>query len=295
MEMIRDNSCHSWANARHMAAIKLNSLRFENPKAPALVILHGLLGASRNWQTIGKALKDRFDVHIVDLRNHGSSPHAESMRWSELNADLSAYLRLHDLKNVTLMGHSLGGKIAMRFACDYSAVVAKLIIVDIAAKKYPPYHDAEFRAMKRVPAGAIENRREAEELLKPLIPDWGMRQFVMTNLVRGEFGLKWQCNLEVLHSSLQVLRQNSLSGFDNFKGPTLLITGGKSDFVKDGDAKAMREWLPNIKQASIPKAGHNVHVDDRKGFLDALNKWLQGSGSIKTAKSNRPKPAVESK
>jgi len=104
-----------------MAAIKLNSLRFENPKAPALVILHGLLGASRNWQTIGKALKDRFDVHILDLRNHGSSPHAESMRWSELNADLSAYLRVHDLKNVTLMGHSLGGKIAMRFACDYSA------------------------------------------------------------------------------------------------------------------------------------------------------------------------------
>ena len=156
-----------------MAAIKLNSLRFENPKAPALVILHGLLGASRNWQTIGKALKDRFDVHILDLRNHGSSPHAETMRWSELNADLSAYLRVHDLKNVTLMGHSLGGKIAMRFACDHSAVVAKLIIVDIAAKKYPPYHDAEFRAMKRVPAGAIENRREAEELLKPLIPDWG--------------------------------------------------------------------------------------------------------------------------
>jgi esterase len=117
----------------------------------------------------------------------------------------------------------------------------------------------------------------------------------MTNLVRGEFGLKWQCNLEVLHASLQVLRQNSLSGLDHFDGPTLLITGGKSDFVKDGDVKAMREWLPSIKQACIPRAGHNVHVDDRQSFLDALNKWLQGSGSIKTAKSNRPKPTVELK
>lgn len=257
-----------------MAAVKLNSLRFENPKAPALVILHGLLGASRNWQTIGKALKDRFDVHILDLRNHGSSPHADTMRWSELTADLSAYLKAHELKNVTLMGHSLGGKIAMKFACDHSAVVKQLIIVDIAAKMYPPYHDAEFRSMKRVPSGALENRREAEEILKPLIPDWGMRQFIMTNLVKGEFGLKWQCNVEVLHAQLQTLRQNSLSGLDSYNGPTLLVTGGKSDFIKDGDVKEMRQWLPQIKEVKLGKAGHNVHVDDRKGFLDALNKWL---------------------
>ena len=257
-----------------MAVVKLNSLRFENPGAPALVILHGLLGASRNWQTIGKALKDRFDIHIVDLRNHGSSPHTDTMRWSELTADLSAYLRVHGLKEVTLMGHSLGGKIAMKFACDYPALVKKLIVVDIAAKVYPPYHDKEFRAMKRVPAGALENRREAEELLKPLIPDWGMRQFIMTNLVRGEFGLQWQCNLEVLHASLQVLRQNSLSGLDQYQGPTLLIAGGKSEFIEDGDVKEMKQWLPHLKLVNLPKAGHNVHVEDRSGFLDALKKWL---------------------
>jgi pimeloyl-ACP methyl ester carboxylesterase len=254
--------------------VKLNSLRFENPKAPALVILHGLLGASRNWQTIGKALKDRFDVHILDMRNHGNSPHTDTMRWSELTGDVSAYLRAHKLMDVTLMGHSLGGKIAMRFACDHPAVVKKLVIVDIAAKMYPPYHDDEFRAMKRVPSGAFENRRDAEALLKPLIPDWGLRQFIMTNLVRGEFGLKWQCNLDVLHASLQTLRQSSIGGTDQFKGPTLLITGAKSDFVKDGDVKEMRQWLPHIKQVTLPKAGHNVHVDDRRGFLDALTKWL---------------------
>ena len=257
-----------------MAAVKLNSLRFENPKAPALVILHGLLGASRNWQTIGKALKDRFDIHILDLRNHGSSAHAETMRWSELTADLSAYLKAHELQNITLLGHSLGGKIAMKFACDHTALVKKLIIVDIAAKLYPPYHDNEFRAMKRVPAGALENRREAEELLKPMIPDWGMRQFIMTNLVKGEFGLQWQCNLEVLHASLQILRQNSLANGDFYQGPTLLVSGGKSDFIKNGDVKDMREWFPNLKEVKLHKAGHNVHVDDRSGFLDALNQWL---------------------
>ena len=128
--------------------------------------------------------------------------------------------------------------------------------------------------MKRVPAVALENRREAEELLKPMIPDWGMRQFIMTNLVKGELGLQWQCNLEVLHASLQILRQNSLANGDFYQGPTLLVSGGKSAFIKDGDVRDMREWFPNVKEVKLHKAGHNVHVDDRSGFLDALNQWL---------------------
>lgn len=255
-------------------SVKLHSLRFENPSAPALVILHGLLGASRNWSTIGKAMKDRFDVHILDLRNHGQSPHADSMRWSELTSDVKAYLRANGLKDVVLLGHSLGGKIAMKFACNYPDLVKKLVIVDIAAKPYPPYYDTEFRAMKRIASGALTNRREAEEILKPLIPDWGLRQFVMTNLVRGEFGLQWQINLEVLHSSLQVIRQNSLRGSDEFKRPTLLIVGGKSKFIADGDVDEMRQCFPHLKAVTLSRAGHNVHVDDRKGFIDALQKWL---------------------
>lgn len=250
--------------------VKLHSLRFEKPGAPALIILHGLLGASRNWTTIGKALQDRFDVHVPDLRNHGGSPHADSMRWSELVADVLLYLDTHALDSVLLIGHSLGGKIGMKFACKYPKRVRGLIIVDIAAKAYPPYHDAEFRAMKRIPNGSVENRREAEELLKPFIPDWGMRQFVMMNLVRSEFGLKWQINLEVLHASLQVLRQNSLDTKDFFEGPTLVIVGGKSDFIKNGDIEMMRDWFPKIEHTTLSKAGHNVHVDDREGFLNVL-------------------------
>ncbi len=255
-------------------AVKLHSLRFENPSKPTLIILHGLLGASRNWTTIGKALKERFDVHALDLRNHGTSPHADTMRWSELIADLKLYLKTHGLKEIYLMGHSLGGKIAMKFACENPNIVKKLVIVDIATKMYPPYHDTEFRAMKRVPSGAVTSRKEAEELLRPMVPDWAMRQFLMTNLVSGEFGYKWQINLEVLHASLQVLRQNSLQGGQSYNGQSLLIVGGKSDFVKDDDLTEMREYFPGLKVTKLPKAGHNVHVEDRKGFLDALNKWL---------------------
>lgn len=255
-------------------AVKLNALRFENSSAPKLVILHGLLGASRNWMTIGKALKDRFDVHALDLRNHGQSPHADTMRWSELVADVKTYLDDQGIEDAILMGHSLGGKIAMKFACQHHKRVKKLIIVDIAAKPYPPYHDNEFRAMKRIQPGALTNRKEAEELLKPMVPDWAMRQFLMTNLVSGEFGYVWQVNLEVLHASLQVIRQNSLQGDDQYRGPTLLVSGGKSDFVVGDDVADLKQYFPNLKAVSLPNAGHNVHVEDRKGFLDTLGKWL---------------------
>ena len=237
-----------------------------------LVILHGLLGASRNWTTIGRALAKGFDVHALDLRNHGNSPHVASMRWSELTDDVLAYLEANKLKRVTLMGHSLGGKIAMRFACEFPEAVQQLVIVDIAAKPYPPYHDAEFRAMKRIPVGELSNRKEAEELLEPLVPNWAMRQFLLTNLVRDDTTgiFRWQINLETLHASLPHIRQNSLLVTDRYNGPTLLIAGGKSDFVEEGDVDEMRHWFPHLKSVTVPNAGHNVHVEDRKGFLEAL-------------------------
>lgn len=257
-------------------AIPLHSLRFENPGAPALVLLHGLLGASRNLSTIGKALQARFDVHALDLRNHGRSPHANSMRWSELCGDLQAYLEAADLKEIVLLGHSLGGKVAMRYACQNPEAVRKLVVVDIAAKAYPPYHDNEFRAMKRIPVSELSSRREAEELLEPMVPGWAMRQFLLTNLVRDEVSgaFRWQVNLEDLHASLPHLRQNSLVESDRYHGPVLLIRGANSDFIDDDDADEMHHWFSHLSEAIVPGAGHNVHVENRAGFLEVLNGWL---------------------
>ena len=257
-------------------AVPLHSLRFENAGAPSVVILHGLLGASRNWTTIAKALQQDFDVHAVDLRNHGSSPHAESMRWTEMVADLNAYLDACGLDEMILMGHSLGGKVAMRFACEYPERVRKLVIVDIAAKSYPPYHDAEFRAMKSIAVGELASRKEAEQLLEPLVPNWAMRQFLLTNLVRDDAtgAFKWQVNLEALHASLPHIRQNSLLETDRYNGPTLMVRGGKSDFIDDADAGDMFHWFSHLREVIVPAAGHNVHVEDRKGFLSAIQEWL---------------------
>ncbi len=257
-------------------ALPLHSLRLENPGAPVLVILHGLLGSSRNWTTIGRALQARFDVHALDLRNHGSSPHSEAMRWAEMLSDLKAYLDANGIEQIKLMGHSLGGKVAMRFACEYPEIVQKLVIVDIAAKPYPPYHDAEFRAMKRIAVGELSSRKEAEQLLEPMIENWAMRQFLLTNLVRDDAtgAFKWQINLEGLHASLPHIRQNALLPTDRYNGPTLLIRGGKSDFIDDSDAQEMCHWFSHLREVTVPNAGHNVHVEDRKGFLTAIEEWL---------------------
>jgi len=261
-------------------AAELHSLRFENPGAPALVILHGLLGSSRNWTTVGRALKARFDVHALDLRNHGASPQAESMRWSELCGDLEAYLEAEGLDRIALLGHSLGGKIAMRYACQNPDVVERLAIVDIAAKAYPPYHDKEFRAMKRIPVAELSSRKEAEELLEPTVPDWAMRQFLLTNLIRdeGTGTYRWQANIEALHASLPHIRQNSLLETDRYHGPVLLVRGANSDFIEDGDAGDMHHWFDHLREEVVPKAGHNVHVENRTGFLETLGGWLRTGG-----------------
>ena len=258
-------------------AVPLHSLRFENSAAPVLVILHGLLGSSRNWSTIGKALQDRFDVHALDLRNHGNSPHAGSMWWAEMSSDLQAYLDRHKIGSMILMGHSLGGKVAMRYACENPAVVEKLIIVDIAAKLYPPHHDNEFRAMKRIATAELTSRKEAEELLEPMVPDWAMRQFLLTNLTRAEAsgGLNWQVNLETLHASQPHLRQNPLLETDRYEQPVLLVRGANSDFIDDSDAKKMRRWFSDLREEIVPGAGHNVHAENRKGFLEVLDAYLK--------------------
>ena len=257
-------------------SLLLKSQRFENAEQPALIILHGLLGSARNWVTIGRALQAEYDVHLLDLRNHGDSPHAESMRWSELVADLESYRERDGLKSFILMGHSLGGKIAMRYSCTYSEVVERLVIVDIAAKEYPPYHDSEFRAMKRLAVTDLMSRKEAEESLSQDVPDWALRQFLLTNLVRdaatGAF--KWQINLEALQASLPHIRQNSLRTEDRFEKPTLLILGGKSNFVSDLDVASLANWFPALESRTLPEAGHNVHVEDRSGFLEVWRTWF---------------------
>ena len=236
---------------------------------PPLVILHGMLGSSRNWQTTGRDLAAHFHVFALDLRNHGQSPHTPEMTYAVMAEDLREWLEAQRLSRVRLMGHSLGGKIAMLFACQHPAQVERLIIVDIAPKDYFwPARRGEFDAMQAIPVERLASRAEAETQLEAAVPDWAMRKFFTTNLERDTEGRwRWVIDLPAIAASLAELEKNALTPDNRYDGPTLLVTGGKSNYVEAADWPVMQAHFPQARHAILVEAGHNPHLEAREAFV----------------------------
>jgi esterase len=236
---------------------------------PPLVILHGLLGSSRNWQTAGADLAEKFHVYTIDLRNHGRSPHAEEMTYGAMREDVLAWLDAQSIGKATFLGHSLGGKVAMLLACRHPERVTRLIVVDIAPKAYAlPAHHEEFTAMNELDLGRLASRADAERQFEMRVPKWAMRKFLVTNLERDEGGRwRWQINLPALTRSLPEIEKNPLAPGDRYAGPTLFILGGKSRFVEAQDHEKICQYFPAARIETIAEAGHNPHMDERKIFV----------------------------
>jgi esterase len=239
---------------------------------PPLVILHGLLGSSRNWQTAGADLVAKFHVYALDLRNHGRSPHAEEMTYAAMMDDVLAWLDAQGITKAAFLGHSLGGKVAMLLACRHPGRVARLIVVDIAPKSYAlPAHHEEFTAMNELDLSRLTSRAEAEQQFEMRVPKWAMRKFLVTNLERDADGRwRWQINLPVLTRALPEVEKNSLAPGDRYAGPTLFVLGGKSRFVDAQDHEKIREYFPSARIETIAEAGHNPHMDDREAFVRVI-------------------------
>ncbi len=240
---------------------------------PPLVILHGLLGSSRNWQTVGRELSAQYHVFALDLRNHGSSPHAEPMTYATMADDVVAWLDAQSLSRITLLGHSLGGKTAMVIACRHPDRIERLIVVDIAPKVYRgSAHQDEFAAMQSLDLSRLESRAAAEAQMESLVPDWAMRKFLLTNLERATpaEGWKWAANLPALTAALPDILSNPLTDDDHFKGPVRFILGGKSRYVSDADWPAILAHFPTADRIVIAGAGHNPHIDARAEFVAAV-------------------------
>lgn len=248
-------------------AAKLAYRHFGTAGNPPLVILHGLLGSARNWLTVGRDLAASFDVYALDLRNHGDSPHEDAMDYELLVEDVLAWLDSRRMDMVYLLGHSLGGKAAMALACRHPERLEGLIVADIAPKDNPAML-SEFEAMERLDLEKLSSRAEAEEQMTEAIPSLGMRRFLLTNLERGQDGtFRWSVNLPALSNALTTLALNPLDNFEHYNGPCCFIRGGKSDFINDEDLPNIRERFPEAQIYTLSEAGHNVHVDDRPGFV----------------------------
>lgn len=259
-----------------LETIALNTLYFGGEGHPPLVILHGLLGSARNWRTVAGDLSSRFEVFAVDLRGHGDSPHHPDIDYDLMEADLLAWLDARRLEKVVLVGHSMGGKLAMRFACDHPDRVRALVVVDIAPKDYPAMR-LEFDAMNAIDLAACASRPEVEERLGDWIRDWGMRKFLLTNLEREpDGGLHWRVDLPALTRALPGLSANPLSAYHHYAaGPVLFVRGERSDFIADADAEAIEYHFPGYAMAIIPDCGHNPHHEKRESFVRVLTDYFR--------------------
>lgn len=236
---------------------------------PPLVLLHGMLGSSRNWQTTGRELAARYHVFALDARNHGRSPHDPEQSYAAMVEDLRGWLDGQGLERATIAGHSMGGKTAMLFACRHPQRVERLIVVDIAPRNYFwPAHRAEFTAMNELDLGSLTSRQEAEMRFEARVPSLGMRKFMATNLERDDAGAwRWAVNLPVLTRTLPDMERNSLAERDHFGGPVLFIVGGRSPYVLPEDHPAIRSHFPAARIEVIAESGHNPHMDAREEFV----------------------------
>jgi len=239
---------------------------------PPLIVLHGLLGSSRNWQSTGTDLAARFHVFALDLRNHGKSPHSEEMTFTAMAGDVLAWMDGQGLARATLMGHSMGGKVAMLVACRHPERVERLVVVDVAPKDYAMMgHQNDFAALNELDLRTLQSRGEAEMRFEARVPSLGMRKFLATNLERDPETAtwKWIVNLPVLTATLPEMAKTSLVVGDCFGGPTLFVIGGKSHYVEPADHVQIMHHFPRARIETIAGAGHNPHMDSRLEFV-----WL---------------------
>ena len=236
---------------------------------PPLVVLHGLLGSSRNWSSAGADLAGTHHVWALDLRNHGKSPHDPLMSYEAMVGDVLGWMEARGLAAADLMGHSMGGKVAMQLACRHPQRVRRLVVVDIAPKDYLSHaHRAEFAGMNELRLETLQSRGEAEMRFEARVSDWAMRKFLATNLERDENGRwRWSINLPAITAALPALEKSPLEPEDAFAGRAQFIIGGRSSYVQPEDHAAIRRHFPAATIEQIEGAGHNPHMEARAEFV----------------------------
>jgi esterase len=240
-----------------------------------LFILHGLFGSSDNWQTLAKQFGEYFTVYLIDLRNHGHSPHSDEFSYKAMSEDLVELMTDEGLEKTTLLGHSMGGKVALQFTVDHHDKVEKLIVVDIGIKKYPATNQYVVDALEKFSPENLASRKEAEQILVQYIEDVGTRQFLLKNLYWDDNQkLQWRFNLEAIKKNLKNVGEASPAPSAPIELPVLFLKGERSDYIFNGDMRLINVAFPNAKLETIAGAGHWVHADQPQAFFKAIMSFL---------------------
>ena len=255
--------------------LKLYAKTFGDPKAEALILLHGLFGSSTNWGSIARQLADDYYVIVPDLRNHGQSPHAVPHSYAAMSDDLIGLLDSHGLSAATFIGHSMGGKVAMHLALTRPERVSRLAVLDISPVVYSHGFDAVLDGFDAVQLATIGSRADADAQMRAAVPASGVRAFLLQNLTREDGRWMWRLNLPALGEA-----QAEITGFPRyaehvrFEGPVRFIHGELSDYVKPSHHVVIDRLFPRASMCRVEGAGHWVYADQPQGFMDCLNPFV---------------------
>ena len=255
-----------------------------------LIIVHGLYGASDNWVSIGRELGEYFEVYIIDQRNHGRSAHSDQHDYEHMKQDLLEFMDAREIYQAILLGHSMGGKTVMNFAMEYPERVSRLIVADIAPKKYDQAakdektlnHFQVINALRDVDFSKMANRQDVDKELAKTITFDRVRQFLLKNVHRSKDGiLSWSLNVDALYSNMdKIVDGFEIEEFKNGNGivgfPSLFIRGGASDYILDSDFELIKTIFPYSDVETIPKTGHWLHAEQPDQFLKIINNFIFG-------------------
>lgn len=246
--------------------MELNYKKYGEGKA--FIILHGLFGSSDNWHSHAKKFGEYFEVYSLDQRNHGDSGWSDDFDYDIMAEDLHEFVEKHQLDDFILMGHSMGGKTAMRYAQLYPDKIDKLIIVDMGIKGYPVTHDVIIEGLKSLNLENLSTRGEADAHLEKYIGSYMVRQFLLKNLHRDKTGFSWKVNLKVLEEKLHEVIDSIPN--DEVMIDTLFMVGGTSDYIVPEDHDAIRKVFPLATFYTIEKAGHWIHAEAPEEFMEQV-------------------------
>lgn len=238
-----------------------------------VLILHGLLGSSANWTAVARELAESFSVFSLDLRNHGRSFHSDLFDYPVMADDVLAFIDQQNLDNISMIGHSMGGKTAMQFAYLYPERINKLVVVDIAPRAYPPHNLITVDALLDLDLATISQLNHADAQLQPAIPETSERLSHLKNLKRGKDGIyHWQVNLKIIRKNYALISDAVDGG--SYPKPCLFIRGVHSDYIQDADWDDVLECFPQAELITIPNAGHWVHIQARQVFVEKIRAYF---------------------
>ena len=257
--------------------LPLEARTLDGPRdAVPLLVMHGLLGSQRNWQAHGKALARGRTVHLLDLRNHGASPWSEEMTYPAMAADVLAFAEKRGIERFHLLGHSMGGKVAIATALTEPERVTSVIVADIAPVPYAHDFEELIGALQRLDLAAVDRRAEADAALASQFENAGVRQFLLQNLdFDGQGRAFWKPNLAVLDSEIaRITGWPDTYADATYEGPVLAIHGGASPYVDAAGEAAFRRLMPAVAFETLDGAGHWLHAEQPRPFLEAVERFL---------------------